>query len=113
MFALVLLATDRMSLLLWGDVVSKDLRVVLAELSRAAGDLSRVGGELRSGLDGVDGTVTGMVKGPWQGGAANEYGKAWQQWDEGAKSVVAGLSDLADWMADTARDYERVDSGGA
>ncbi|MEU9806869.1 WXG100 family type VII secretion target [Mycobacterium sp. NPDC050853] len=90
--------------------MSKDLRVVLDELRRAAHELSKVAERLRSGLDRVDGDVTGVVGATWAGGASEEYKKVWRQWDEGATSVVSGLSGLSGWMADMANEYQRVDS---
>ena len=56
--------------------------------------LSGVATDLEGRLNALDGEVREMLAG-WHGGAGSAYGKAWDQWHQGAGEVQRGLAMLA------------------
>jgi WXG100 family type VII secretion target len=68
--------------------------------------------ELREELDRLGQEWDDLSQG-WAGGAAAAFGAAWQDWHEGALTLVESLLDISEKLCRGAVLYEQQDAAGA
>ena len=73
-------------------------------LSGACEQLSGAARGLLDELKALDSDVTGMLSG-WQGSAGDAYGRAWTQWQRGAREVETALATMAGLLGEAATGY--------
>ncbi|OHU90859.1 hypothetical protein BKN37_25465 [Mycobacterium talmoniae] len=95
-----------------GWSVSRRLRVEFPALGGSVQDFAGVAEALRSGLARLDEQVTGLVGDSWSGDASAKYSEVWQQWHEGAASVVSGFAKFSERMAATEKAFREAEGGG-
>jgi WXG100 family type VII secretion target len=74
--------------------------------------LSGAATDLESRLNALDGEIREMLAG-WQGGAGSAYGKAWNQWHQGAAEVQRGLAMLAEAVSVIGVAYQNQEAASA
>jgi len=73
-------------------------------LTGACEQLSGAARGLLDELKSLDSDVSGMLSG-WQGCAGGDYGRAWTQWQQGAREVESALSTMAGLLGEAATAY--------
>ncbi|GAB2473498.1 WXG100 family type VII secretion target [Jatrophihabitans fulvus] len=67
--------------------------------------------EARAELARLQAAADDLLGHGWRGQAASAFGRGWQEWSEGARSVIAGLEQMAQALGVTAREYESNELG--
>ncbi|WP_102142801.1 WXG100 family type VII secretion target [Mycobacterium hubeiense] len=93
--------------------MDRSVEVVTSELSLAAARLQDAGQRLQDGLSSVDLETRELLGSGWKGQAASAYGKAWEQWHNGAGQVVAGLQRMSELLTIAANEYAKTDEQAA
>lgn len=83
------------------------------ELQACGARLARISDDIRSEMRALSGEVDALFGGDWQGEAAQGFAAGWQEWEAGAREVLAGLAEMGQLLGDTGRDYTAMDDSSA
>lgn len=89
------------------------VEVVVAELHSASAELAGAAQRLQDGLSGVNDEITELLGSGWKGDAASAYAPVWQQWNDGARKVVEGLTRMSELLDIAGREYAKTDESAA
>ena len=92
--------------------MADELRVEPAVLRSTCHSLAGAAEHMRSRLQSLDGTVTGMVA-RWRGLSGGAYGDAWRAWHQGAGEVEKALGIMARLLDSAAEGFEGSERTGA
>ncbi|ATL69040.1 WXG100 family type VII secretion target [Nocardia terpenica] len=93
--------------------MSDGVSVDPAEVHSAAYWLESSAREFTDDLDKFMREVRSFIGGDWQGGAAGSHHDAWDDWEKGARQVIAGLEHDAAALHMAARGYAGTDRNNA
>ncbi|MHA3703431.1 WXG100 family type VII secretion target [Jatrophihabitans sp. YIM 134969] len=87
--------------------------VELAALPAAKAETDQVHGRLQTALGDVTAKVTSLLGSGWSGPAATAYQQAFEDWQDGARDVLAALATMSGLLATTEQEYAVTDAGAS
>ncbi|MGL4305018.1 MAG: WXG100 family type VII secretion target [Mycobacteriaceae bacterium] len=78
----------------------------IAATGKFVGDVAE---QMILGVSGFSAEVDGFLGTKWQGQAARAFAVQWQQWLDGARSVVAALNTSAELLAQNASSFAETE----
>ncbi|WP_181063141.1 WXG100 family type VII secretion target [Nocardia nova] len=84
-----------------------------AQVHATADWLSTSAQDFRDELSALMKEVRSFVGGDWQGMASGSHSDAWDEWEEGARQIIAGLEHDADALHRAAATLHNTDQGSA
>jgi WXG100 family type VII secretion target len=96
-----------------GGDVGNSVGVNPEQVHATADWLDKSAQDFRDELDSLMKEVRTFVGGEWQGAASGSHGDAWDEWEEGARQIIAGLEHDATALHQAAGLMHDTDQGSA
>jgi WXG100 family type VII secretion target len=77
---------------------------------RATRLVAEIADRLRGEHDRVNGEVGDLLSGSWNGEAADQFGRAWQQWCRGMDDILSGIGLQNALLGVVRADLDRTDA---
>ncbi|EFV14977.1 WXG100 family type VII secretion target [Segniliparus rugosus] len=82
-----------------------ELKASSEQITASSQFASGKAGEMESGISSFSAEVDAFLSGGWQGQASEAFQPPFQDWVANAKKVQQALSDMADLLAQSAKEY--------